>query len=605
MKSLVIVESPLKTDTIKKILEELKQRDFTIVGTGGHITNLYNNKMSVELKDDKFIADFVPLENKKATIKFIADLAKKSKDVFICTDDDREGEKIAEDLVHLCKIKKYYRVTFNEITKKAIKSALIDRFNIRAIDEKTILAQWTRRVIDRVIGYGLSPALKHYFQKNQSDFKEELPSGTGRVIALALNILCERQDLIDEYNRKGGTIKDVVIANYKYGDGTFFAIGKGLEFSKKDTNKRDEAIEKLGYKIHRVYSRTREVEPKSPPPPLNTLTLYTASSQLYELASYETAKYAKDLYQLGYINYPRTDSINLSTTMCEAIMKYLLECVEKPEKQEDTFLIKKEDILLKPRVYKEKTNNVQNAHEAIRPTNINFEHSPENIKNVWSKNSSCKNFNQFHFLIYELIWIRSLCVQLKDSEYDVSKIIVTAGDYTFEKKSNDRIKDGWEKYNSNLIQNSTYGVGKEDWKAKRVVIPPELTVNKIIEDVDISFYESHSKCPKRISEGALINSLTSMHVGRPSTIHTFSKLLIDKKYAENLKTIISPTDLGRRINDVTIEHLDWLIDKEKAKEFEKNISLIEEGKLKDATPLIREYWDLVNDFRDDIGYEKL
>lgn len=625
MKKLIIVESPLKVKTILEILEKLGRKDFSIIGTAGHICNLEEKQIGVTLEENgKFKAKFKPMSSKKNIIENIKKQLPYVDEVYMCTDDDREGERIAEDVVHFCGIKKYFRVTFTELTKTAIKKALIDKEGIRLIDEKIVLAQWTRRIIDRIIGYGLSFPLTEYFKINNKltyidengDTKSFEPRGTGRIIALSLHAICKRQKEIDAYNEVGSTITDVVIANYKYDDIGFMATGNKLNFKKEEEDKRNETIRKANLKIHRVYSRTNDVVPESPPHALTTLDKLTASSLLYQISPKETSKIAKDLYESGFINYPRTDSVNLSETASQRIIEYLLGTLgeESSENEESLEYGKKEDVLMTKRRYKEKTGNAQNAHEAIRPSIFSDEsvtideikkYSPENIKDLWSGKPNFKHFGNFHFLIYQLIWIRSISTQFKDSEYDVSKISVKAGDYTFDAKSNDRIYDGWEKYNGNLILNSTAGSKGEDWRRKRVVIPSELAINKIIEDAEVTYYESPSKAPKRISESALMNILSNLNVARPSTLHTFSSALEEKKYIKSLNTILVPTELGMEVNNVTESRLEWLIDEKRAKEFEKTIEKIEKGKIKNVHELIREYWDLVNKFRAEINYELL
>lgn len=611
--NLVIVESPLKTKTIKSILSTLGiGKEYEIIGTAGHVSNLDDKTLGVKLVDGEFIADFKPMKDKTYVIDMIKNKLKyvnsKTEKIFICTDDDREGERIAEDIVHLCNIKTYFRITFREITPIAIKKALIEREGIRLIDDKIVLAQWARRLIDRIVGFGLSPAVTYYFEKNNKiSYKDEngttkqlLPKGVGRIISLALNIIAKRQKLIDVYNEEGATVTDVVLANYKYGELGFSAIASKLEFNKDDSNKRDEIINTLNYKIHRVYNKTREIDSKPPPNALTTQNLLTSASFLYELSPKKTSKIAKDLYEMGYINYPRTDSVNLASSVSQTIIEYLLATTEEKSHT---------DILLKPRLYKTKKENVQNAHEAIRPSIFSAEnitvkdindYSPENIKNIWAKNELTKDYDEFHFLIYELIWLRAICTQYKNSEYDVSKIEIKAGDYTFEAKSNDRVYDGWEKYNGDLIKSSTY-TGEES-KERRVVIPPSLSINTIIEDVEVTYYSKKSKTPKRISEGGLINMLSNLNVARPSTLHTYSSILVLKEYVQSLKTILVPTDLGMQLNEFTENHLGWLLDEKKAKEFEKTISKIESGKIKDVFSLIKSYWDLVNEFRKEVNY---
>lgn len=614
--NLVIVESPIKSKSIKSILVHLGvDKDYDIVGTAGHICNLDDKELGVFLEKGKFRAEFKLLENKKNIVDLIKNKLKYMKaekdKVFICTDDDREGERIAEDVVAVCKIKNYFRVTFREITIEAIKKALVEKDGIRLIDENIVKAQWTRRVIDRIIGYGLSPAISFYYKKQNKIFlKDEnsiahqlLPKGTGRVIGIALNLIAKRQKSIDLYNEEGAKTSYVIVANYKYDDYVFSAIGNKLEFKEEEIEQRDKIINSLNYKIHRVYSKTKELSATPPPSALSTQALLISASFLYELLPVKTEKIAKDLFETGYINYPRTDTINLATSVSKIITDYLLAI---------TVDEKKADILLKPRVYKEKKDNTQNSHEAIRPSifskeNISISdiknYSPENIRNIWANNPLTKHFDNYHYLIYELIWVRTVCTQFKDSEYDVSKIEIKVGDYTFEAKSNDRVFDGWEQYYGDLIRSSIL-TGEENTK-RRTVIPNNIVINTILEDFEVTYYEKKSKTPKRISEGGLIKLLSSLNIARPSTLSTYSNALVKKDYIKSIKTLLIPTDLGLTVNEFTENYIPWLIDEKKAKEFEKTITQIELGKLKDTDGLIKEYWDLVNELRKEVVYPLL
>lgn len=604
MRKLVIVESPAKIKTIQKHLDSLKAYGFKVIATRGHITNLDEKSMSIRLQNGKFIGDFHVLKEKKKLVEEIKSLVKNSDEVYVCTDDDREGERIADDVVHICKIKKYFRVTFTEITKKAIELALIKKHNIRLIDEKVVLAQWTRRMIDRIIGYGFSPVITYYFKKNNTlSYKNSegkiisaVSRGTGRVIAISLSLLAKRREEIEHYNERGATLTDVVVANYMYDGVAFTARGQGLEFKKENSDEMQEVLHQANLKIHRVYERTRDMVESVPPyPAFTTASLYSACSFLYELDSKRTKVITQELYEAGYINYPRTDSIELSEDIVENIIEYLFLVLPDDEK---------EDILKKKRKYKQSSKFAQEAHEAIRPTLFSIERSPEKIMETWTTDDNAKQFGNHHKLVYELIWYRAMCTQLRDSEYDRNEIVIKAGEHTFSVRANDRFRDGWEKHYGELMHDTTKGSGNEDWRRKRVVIPSELSKGTIVENVKVDFYEKSSRSPKRISEGALITRLTNMGVARPSTLHSIADSLVTKKYAESHKTLLDITDLGMEIYKITEQYLSFLNDVEEAREFESLIEDIENGDITDVDTVLMRYWNLVEDFKKEVGYEE-
>ena len=606
MKKLVIVESPAKIKTIQKHLNSLKAYGFQIIATRGHITNLDENSMSIRLENGKFIGDFQVLKEKKKLVEEIKNLVRNSDEVYVCTDDDREGERIADDVVHICKIKKYFRVTFTEITKKAIELALVKKHNIRLINEQIVLAQWTRRMIDRIIGYGFSPVITYIFKKNNTlsyknsdgEIVSAKSKGTGRVIAISLSLLAKRREEIEDYNERGATLTDVVVANYVYDGVAFSARGKGLEFKKENSDEMQKVVHLANYKIHRVYERTRDMVESVPPhPPFTTASLYSACSFIYELDSKMTKKIAQELYEAGYINYPRTDSIELSDDIANNLIEYLFETFPDEEK---------EDILKTKRKYKQNSKFAQEAHEAIRPTLFSIERNPKNIMEVWSYDDNAKNFGNHHRLVYELIWYRTLCTQLKDSQYDRNEIVIKAGEHTFSVRANDRFKDGWERhYYGELINDTAKGAGNEDWRHKRVVLPSELSKGTIVENVNVGFYEKTTHAPKRISEGALITRLTNMGVARPSTLHSIVESLVTKKYAESHKTLLDITDLGMEIYKITEQYLSFLNDVEEARKFESLIEDIEKGDITDVHSILMGYWNLVEEFKKEVGYEEM
>lgn len=602
---LIIIESPNKISTIEKYLIELGKKDFKIFSSNGHIIDLDEKSYCLHRDNNGvFTADYQTIKGKHSLIKELKNLVSMATNIFMCQDADREGERISSDIVDVCKIKKYYRVTFNAITKNAIKKALIDREGVRLIDEQIVLAQWTRRVVDRVIGYGLSPVLFYYFTKNKIlSYKKDgedvsiPPKGTGRVIGISLGILAKRQKEIDLYNETGGYVTDVVVARYTLNGVAFDGRGEKLEFLKKDTEKLNHVISEANSSVHKVYDYKPDTKVVTPYPALNSPSLYSGCSYIYNMPPTLTKKIAQELFETGYITYPRTDNINLESETSSEIIDYLMSTF--PEENQD-------DILKKKRKFRKKKRNLaEEPHEAIRPTLINAAHSPENIKKVWEKgdlNPKTKAFDNQHFFVYSLIWYRTISTQLIDSLYDVSVATISAGEYTFVARANRRIVDGWEKYYNDILNASEKGKGDDDWTNKRVVLPDGLRVGLILNDPKVEYYEKHSRSPKRISEGALISQLSSNEIARPSTIHTASSTLIKKGYATSNRTLLTPTDLGMAVFNVTETFLPWINNIKDAQQFEQVIEAIEQKKISNIHDVIQIYWDKVEEFKEAVSY---
>jgi len=603
---LIIVESPVKTHTITKFLQQLGvAKDFHVVATAGHILDLDPNSYSVyRNKNGEFTANAIPIKGKTKIINELKELTQNAKEIYMCQDDDREGEKISHDIVEVCKIKKYFRVVLLSINLNEVKRAFIEKYNVRLIDEKVVLAQQTRRIIDRIIGYGLSPALAYYFSKNKIlSYKNNgkdvyvKPNGTGRVIGIALSILAKRQKEIEKYKEHGEYITDVVVARYTYEGISFDAKGEKLEFLKKDSELLNKTINNANMTTHKVYDYKPEIKDIPPYPPFTTATLYSACSYIFDIPPHETKKVLQDLYETGYITYPRTDNYNICNEASEEIITYLLTTFH--ENSHD-------DILKTKRKYKKKKSSfAQEAHEAIRPIYFTEKHEPKNIQKIWKDDKNCNNFGNYHKFVYELIWDRTISTQLVDSIYDVSKVTISAGEYTFTANARNRITNGWEDYYGDILHASDKGKGDEDWINKRIVLPTNLYVGLVLENRTVESYEKHSRSPKRISEGALISQLVSNGVARPSTLHTISQTIKKKKYATSNRTLLTPTELGLAVFNVVEENLSWLNNIEDAQNFEKVIEEIEAGNIDDVNMVIELYWEKIENFKKQINYVEL
>jgi DNA topoisomerase I len=603
---LIIVESPVKVRTINKYLKQLGiLDDYFVFATAGHILDLDPKKYSVHKNEDgSFTGDVIPIHGKGKIISELKRLVSKATEIYMCQDDDREGERISYDIVDVCSIKKYYRVVLLSITMNEIKRAFEEKVGVRLIDEKIVTAQKARRLIDRVIGYGLSPAIAYYFSKNKIlSYKhkdEEItvkPNGTGRVIGISLGILAKRQEDIEKYKEQGEYITDVVVARYSYNGVSFDAKGTKLEYLKKDSDQLSRTLTEANNKLHRVYDYKPDTKEIPPYPAFTTSTLYSACSYLHDLPPHETKKITQDLFETGYITYPRTDSPELCNEASEAIITFLIGSFDETEYG---------DILKVKRKYKRKKSAfAQEAHEGIRPLYFSDAYEPNQIKHIWDNDKNCTEFNNYHKFVYELIWYRAISTQLVDSVYDISKITISAGEYTFVANARNRITDGWERYYGDILHASDKGKGDEDWITDRVVLPTDVYVGLVLEDRSVESYEKHSRSPKRISEGGLITQLVTNGVARPSTLHTISQSLKKKKYIVSNKTLLTPTDLGMAVYSVTENYLSWINNIKDAQNFEKVIEEIEAGGITDVDEVINIYWEKVEEFKSDINYVSL
>jgi len=591
---LIIVESPVKAKTIEKYLKSLKAKGKYVIATGGHITTMPTSSMSIDFSNGEYIGKYSIIQEKKATIEKIKSLAKKATNVFCCQDDDREGERIAEDVVEVCKIKRYYRVTFHEITISAIKQTLIDKEGIRLIDKNIVSAQKTRRIIDRLIGWKLQPAMRYYFNKEFKDreSKPDLNKGIGRVSAYALGIIYNQEQNIIEFNEKDEKDKEsfVIIARYNVGGISFSLKGKNLEFKRNNYSKMQEVLQKASSEIHEVVKYNPAFEEVVPYPAFTTAKLYSACSFVFRMEPTRTSAILQELFNTGYITYPRTDSVIVSDSSAEAIVVFLKNILPND---------KHSDILFEKRKYK---NNeyAQAGHPAIYPIFIDIDHSPRHISSTWKKDPACKNFTESHKKVYNLIWDRTIATQLINASYETPEVEIMAGDYVFKGKGRKPSNLGWKKYFKTL-SSTELGGNKEDW-TDDILIIPELYIGDIMSDVIVDYYVKKARQPKRVSEGALIQTLRADNVSRPSTIHTVSSTLFKKGYIKRVSTFLVPTEQGMLVAKFLQEYLQWLIDEE-AQKFEDNISLIEKDALS-PKELIDSYVSLLDELNKKIGYDK-
>ncbi|MBI3559371.1 type I DNA topoisomerase [Candidatus Gottesmanbacteria bacterium] len=527
--NLIIVESPTKAKTLARFLGE----DFQIEPSMGHVRDLPERKLGVDIENN-FEPEYVVSDKKK---DIVAKLQKiKADKIFLATDPDREGEAIAYHLNALIHNSKFIiqRITFHEITETAIKKALgkPGTINMQLVD-----AQQARRILDRLVGYKLSPLLWRKIRKGLS---------AGRVQSVAVRLIVEREREILAFKPQEYWEID---AQFK--DFTTKLIKTEIK-NKEDADKLVESLKFLKFKVSKV--ETKEIK-KYPYPPFTTSTLQQAASNLFGWSAKRTMQVAQNLYEEGLITYHRTDSLNLATEAIQAARMYIDVQFGKDYLPETA------------RFYKTKSKVAQEAHEAIRPTSLNNQQSTIN--------------NQ----LYELIWKRFLACQMAEAIYEQTAVDVMAGNCLFRANGNKQVFDGWQRLNEQSAINNEQS------------ILPELKINQILKLLELLPSQHFTEPPARFTEASLIKVLEEYGIGRPSTYAPIISTIQDRQYVEKTdlpagrqgKKFI-PTNLGFAVTDFLTTHFPNILDYKFTAGMEDNLDAIANGE-KQWVPIIKEFYD--------------
>ncbi|MFW0862126.1 MAG: type I DNA topoisomerase [Candidatus Komeilibacteria bacterium] len=549
-KKLAIVESPTKAKTISRFLG----KDWDVQSSFGHIRDLPKSKLGVD-PDNNFEPEYViPTKAKKA----VANLKKRvSKDteVYLATDEDREGEAIAWHLIHALKLKpeNTKRIAFHEITKTAVEEAIA---NPRELDNAMVDAQQARRILDRIVGYKLSPWLWKKVAKGLS---------AGRVQSVAVRLIVEREKEIeafkaDEYWTILGEFKkgkDVINAQLSQIDNKRIAK---LDINNEEAaTKIKEDAEKLDYTITEVNSRQ---EKKNPPTPLTTSLLQQEANRKLGFSSKQTMMLAQQLYEgielggkesEGLITYMRTDSQNLSD-------KFINEARNLIESK-----FGKDYLPKSAKIYKTKSKNAQEAHEAIRPTNVN--HEPDNIKSY---------LNDKQYKLYRLIWNRSVASQMQPAEINVTSISIADKDnkYVFTASGSVIKFTGYLEVYSNFKGSDLLPACNEKDK---------VDLDKIVNE------QHFTKPPARYSDAGLVKELEKKGIGRPSTYAPIISTIIARNYVTREEKRLKPTEIGTVVTDLLLKHFSKIMDYTFTANMEEDLDEISLGK-KEWQPVINNFY---------------
>jgi len=528
--NLIIVESPTKARTLGRFLG----KDYSVEATMGHIKDLPKSKLGVDIEND-FEPDYIRVRKKNDAVKKLQSEAKKADTIYLASDPDREGEAIAKHVMEELGSKKIKRIVFHEITKEAVEHAMQ---NPRGIDDCLVDAQVARRVLDRLVGYKLSPLLWRKVRRGLS---------AGRVQSVAVRLVVEREREREAF--KPQEYWDINV-DVKSKEGAGFNVelkkieGKTAKVENKKT--ADSVVSDLKKANYKVEAIERKEVRKRPYPPFTTSTMTQAAARLMGWSSKKTMSVAQRLYEEGLITYHRTDSFNLSQTAVNAGRKYI------GESYGDKYLPEK------PRFYKTKSKGAQEAHEAIRPTNPSLV-ADDNWPMKGSFATDAKK-------LYGHIWSRFLACQMSDAVYDQSRIDVEAkGDKVYGLRATGQIMkfDGWRR---------VMGTSKEDDPQL-----PEVTKDEALDLVKVNSEQKFTMPPARYNEASLIKTLEKLGIGRPSTYAPIISTIQDRNYVEKEEGRFAPTVIGKAVNDFLLKHFPDVFNYSFTADMEKELDEIAEG----------------------------
>ena len=547
-KYLVIVESPAKAATIGKFLGN----NYKIEASMGHVRDMPKSQMGIDFEHD-FEPKYITIRGKGELLGKRRKDAKAADKVYLATDPDREGEAISWHLLHALNLgeeKPISRITFNEITKTAVKKSITEA---RDIDMDLVDAQQARRVLDRVVGYTISDLLWKKVKKGLSG---------GRVQSVALRLICDREGEIrefipEEYWTLGAKLKD---ADGKGFEAKFYGKGetKTELANEAETNEVLDGLKGKDFAVTDVKTGSRQ---KKPVAPFTTSTMQQEASKHLNMATQKTMMIAQQLYEgvnvkgegtVGLVSYIRTDSFRISDEAYEAAVAFIKETYG------DAF-VNPERI-----VYKSK-GKTQDAHEAIRPTNVS--RTPESIKDSLSKDQ---------YRLYKLIWERFVASQMSPAVYDTLSVKLSAGDYTF-RASGSRLRF------SGFLE--AYSKGEEE--DEKVI--PKLTQGDILQAEQLLPEQHFTQPPARYTDASLIKTLEEIGVGRPSTYAPTLTTIQARHYVTKEAKNLFPTELGEMVDEIMKTYFPDIVDIDFTANMEKRLDDVEMGK-EEWKQIIRDFY---------------
>ena len=539
---LIIVESPAKAATIKKFLGG----NVKVLASMGHIRDLPKSKLAIDIEND-FTPEYINIRGKGDLIKTLKKEAKNAKNVYLATDPDREGEAIAWHLAYILEIPEdeVCRVTFNEITKEAIQKSIK---NPRKIDKDLTDAQQARRVLDRIVGYEISPILWKKVKRGLS---------AGRVQSVAVKLIVDREEEIEKFIPEeywNITAELLEPKTEKVFEANFYGKeGKKLEIHSKE--EMDSILEDLKSAKYVVDEIKKSQKKRTPAPPFTTSTMQQEASRKLGFTLKRTMSIAQGLYEgvnvgskgtVGLITYMRTDSTRISNEARAYAKEYIVK--------------KYGENYYENRYYKTKQNS-QDAHEAIRPTYIDLE--PETIKQYLSPEQ---------YKLYKLIYNRFIASQMASAIYDTMSVNIDVNTYNFRATGQNLKFKGFMTLYVEVLENE-----KEEIELSL----PELQVDQEVIKQNINSKQSFTTPPPRYTEASLVKALEEKGIGRPSTYSPTITTILERRYIEKEQKQLVPTELGKVVNKLLVENFSDIIDVEFTAKIEEEFDAVAEGK---------EYW---------------
>ena len=547
---LIIVESPAKANTIKKFLGG----NTKVVASMGHIRDLPKSKLGINIENN-FEPEYINIRGKGDLIKELKKDAKNAKKVYLATDPDREGEAIAWHLSNILNVdeKKVTRVTFNEITKTAVQKAIKEP---RDIDINLVDAQQARRVLDRIVGYKISPVLWKKVRRGLS---------AGRVQSVAVKLIVDREEEIEKFiPEEYWNIYVELIdkkTNKKFEVKFYGKSGKKQEIhSQEEVNEILATIKKATYIIEEVKKSEKK---RTPAPPFTTSTMQQEASRKIGFSIKKTMSVAQGLYEgvkiqdkgtVGLITYMRTDSTRISEEARTTAKKYITETYGENYYENRYYKTNKE---------------AQDAHEGIRPTYAELE--PEKIKDSLTKEQ---------YKLYKLIYNRFMASQMASAVYDTMSVTINANDYTFKANGQNLKFKGFM---------TLYVEGTDGKEEKEAGMLPELIQDEIVKLEKIEPKQSFTEPPARYTEASLVKTLEEKGIGRPSTYSPTITTILERRYIEKEQKQLVPTELGKIVNKLLCENFADVINVEFTAKVENEFDNIAEGK-EDWKKMIGEFY---------------
>lgn len=546
---LVIVESPAKAKTIGKYLG----KNYIVEASMGHVRDLPKSKLGVDI-ENHYIPKYITIRGKGELISKLRKAAKKADKVYLATDPDREGEAISWHLANILKISEdeQCRIVFNEVTKTAVKASIKQA---RKINLDLVDAQQARRVLDRLVGYEISPILWRNVKWGLS---------AGRVQSAALKLICDREKEINEFIPKEYWLIDTVLKKEK----SKFPVRLSTYKNEKIEINNEESANKIVAELENgnflVKSIKKGKKNRNPLAPFTTSTLQQDANKKLNFMTKRTMSIAQVLYEgvevkgygtVGLITYMRTDSVRISEDAQNSAREFI----------ENNY--GKEYLPTEKRVYKSK-KNIQDAHEAIRPTYVEI--TPEIAK---------ENLTSEQYKLYSLIWKRFIASQMASCLLNTNSIDIVNGDYKFKASGSTIEFDGFMK----IYEYSN----EEDDKS---VILPSLEENEELKKQSMGASQHFTQPAPRYTEASFVKLLEEKEIGRPSTYVPTISTLLSRNYIVREKKNLIPTELGKIVNNIMSDYFEQIVDVDFTAEMEKKLDDVEEGK-EDWTEIVAEFFD--------------